>query len=723
MARRKNSNRITRTEKHNKQLNEINKSEENNVVSEFLFTEKDNDIKNQRLIISELNDKIKILQTNLIEAQKYRSGHWDKYQHEKNEHEKTKKIANANKSELSDILTAEKDQTIEKKDSIISDLNQKIKILKTELVEAQQYRTGHWAKYQYEKNAHEKTKINADANQSEINKIKSNELYTISRRLNNTRSLWKKIKYIVEIIRYKKTSSDETEKKYSPLLEVRQEVRQEVIHQDNNKLNVAVIMDEFSFSCFKGEFNAIVIEPSDWLEIFKNHKIDLFLCESAWSGVDSNRRPWKGRIYASKNFKSENRKELIEIIKFCNENNIPTAFWNKEDPTHYSDRTHDFVKTALMFDSIFTTAEECVELYKKEYGHKHVFCLPFATQPKLFNPISNMKRGNEVVFAGSWYENHTERCKDMRLCFDSILEADFDLKIYDRFYGGDDPLHIYPDKYSNYINKAVPFSEVDKVYKSSWYGLTINTVKTSNSMLARRAFELASCGTAIITNSSNALDSYFRGNYINLEKNPDALKKITRNDVDKVIESAMYDVLREHTYKNRFREIALKTGLSCHETRDDITFVHLFNSKSELCSAIASYNKSRKVHNKTKLLLIASTLIDDVDVQNYILEYNKDNINVIAESYIRNYQLAPSEILETNYFAVINNYPELTGDEILDKTLHYSYLDNEIIKLVDENSFIFTTNEIKEDIIGKKECFSSVFLNEQNNLKYYRVKA
>jgi hypothetical protein len=719
MARRINSNKITRSEKINKQTNEIKELKEKNMASELFIVEKDKIIEMQGSMISEINNKLKVLQANLVEAQRYRSGHWKKYEHEMSEHEKTKKIANANKSELIDILTAEKDQVIEKQILMISDLNKKILTLHDELVEAQKYRSGHWAKYQHEISEHEKTKELANESQAEIIKIKRNELYTISRRLNNTKSLKKKFKYIIDIIKYKEVLPDENEKKYDTILEV----KQEVIAKDNNKLNVAVIMDEFTFSCFKDEFNAIIIEPRNWREFFNSNKIDLFLCESAWSGVDSDKRPWKGRIYASENFKSENRNELIEIIKFCNDNCIPTAFWNKEDPTHYCDRKHDFVKTALLFDYIFTTAEECVELYKKEYGHKHVFCLPFATQPRLFNPISSIKRSDEVVFAGSWYDNHIERCKDMNHCFNSILGAGFDLKIYDRFYGGDDPLHIYPEQYSKYINQAVPFSEIDKVYKSSWYGLTINTVKTSSSMLARRAFELASCGTAIITNASDALDTYFHGNYINLENTPDALKKLTKNEVEKIIESAMYDVLRDHTYKNRFHDIALKIGLNSNETRDDITFVHLFNDEKELNSAIAIYNKSWHIHKKTKLLLIASTCINDVDIQQYILNYNKHDINVIAESFIKNYECTPSYFIETDYFAVINDYTNLTGEQILDKTLHYSYLESEIIKLVDDNFFVFTNNEIKENIIGKKESFHIVVSEKSSEIKYYRVKA
>ena len=95
-------------------------------------------------------------------------------------------------------------------------------------------------------------------------------------------------------------------------------------------IKVAVIVDEFTYNSFKEEFNTVVIEPDNWLELFEKEKPDLFFCESAWSGVDSKRRPWMGKIYSSTNFKNENRLILLSILEYCKNNSIPTIFWNKE---------------------------------------------------------------------------------------------------------------------------------------------------------------------------------------------------------------------------------------------------------------------------------------------------------------------------------------------------------------------------------------------------------
>jgi|GEM_PF-5831040 len=255
-------------------------------------------------------------------------------------------------------------------------------------------------------------------------------------------------------------------------------------------VKVAILADEFTYNCFKYECTPVVFEPDNWFETFEKEQPALFLCESAWSGVDSEKRPWKGRVYASCNFSTENRTTLLQILDYCKKRHIPTVFWNKEDPTHYTDRAHDFVKTAVLFDHIFTTAEECVEMYRKDYGCKSVHCMPFAAQPKLFNPIETYQRTDEVIFAGSWYRQHEQRSKEMEQIFDAILASGHGLKIYDRFFGSPDPLHFFPEQYKPYILPSLPFTEIDRAYKGSRFALNINTVVDSRTMFARRVFEL-----------------------------------------------------------------------------------------------------------------------------------------------------------------------------------------------------------------------------------------
>ncbi|WP_177428435.1 glycosyltransferase, partial [Candidatus Venteria ishoeyi] len=284
--------------------------------------------------------------------------------------------------------------------------------------------------------------------------------------------------------------------------------------KEMKKIKVALICDEFTFNSFKYEFDAIIIEPHNWKEVFEKKQPDLFFCESAWAGIDPVKRPWKGKVYSSIRFEKENRGVLLDILNYCKQHSIKTMFWNKEDPTHFTDRVHDFVKTAALFDYVFTTAIECIENYKQQYNCKNVFYLPFATQPKLFNPIENYTRSKKVIFAGSWYEQHENRCRDMRMLFDNIFNSNYDLEIYDRCYGDNNPNHLYPNEYNKFVKPKVAFNKIDKVYKSSIFGLNINTVKNSKTMFARRVFELMSSNTLVITNYAKGIEHFFKNQVI-----------------------------------------------------------------------------------------------------------------------------------------------------------------------------------------------------------------
>ncbi len=64
--------------------------------------------------------------------------------------------------------------------------------------------------------------------------------------------------------------------------------------------------------------------------------------------------------------------ELDALLAWCRYHNIPTVFWNKEDPIHY-DR---FIETAKRFDYVYTTDLNRVPNYIEDCGHDRVDALP-----------------------------------------------------------------------------------------------------------------------------------------------------------------------------------------------------------------------------------------------------------------------------------------------------------------------------------------------------------
>lgn len=443
------------------------------------------------------------------------------------------------------------------------------------------------------------------------------------------------------------------------------------------EFKVAMIADEFTTNSFSAEFIQIPIEPDNWREMFEKNNPDIFFCESAWSGPDSNRRPWKGQIYASVNFKKENRTILLEILDYCRQNGIPTIFWNKEDPTHYTDRVNDFVKTAKEFDFVFTSAAECIEGYKREYNVNHVFALPFATNPRLFNPVESSKRSSNIVFAGSWYGNHKERSETMESILDLLQDQGFRMEIYDRYYGSPDLIRKWPDRYKPFINPAKPHSSMPEVYKSSRFGLNFNTVTESSTMFARRVFELMSSNTFVISNYSRGMSEMFGNLAIYADKEPERLKLLSDAEIDTLREQALTLVLREHTYAKRWCQILSAIGIPYQEEDKSVTVVSIIYSREDALLAINWFQQYGRQLVDAKLLLVIGAHVEDLETAKLYQEFNRFGIAVTSISHATKYALADHyHPVVTPYFALIDpKTPPLV--EWLEKaTLHLQYMND-----------------------------------------------
>jgi spore maturation protein CgeB len=441
-----------------------------------------------------------------------------------------------------------------------------------------------------------------------------------------------------------------------------------------DRIRVALIADEFTSNSFSEEFHAIPVEPLNWRELFEQHKPELFFCESAWSGPDPKRRVWKGQIYASKNFAKENRTVLLAILAHCRKEGIPTLFWNKEDPTHFPDRVHDFVKTAKEFDFVFTSAAECVDGYKKEYGVSKAFALPFATNPRLFNPIETEHRSSRVVFAGSWYANHVQRSKDMEHILDSIRTDGFELEIYDRYHGDPDPLHLWPERYQRYLKPSQPHEAMPSVYKSSRFGLNFNTVTQSSTMFARRVFELMSSNTLVISNFARGTAEMFGDLIVYPDREPDRLRAMTDGNIDALRERALCKVLGEHTYRHRWLQMLRDIGFS-HQAREiSVTAVCQVHQRSDALAAIAWFQQHGLCLPGARLLLVAGSSVPDLDVAELYREFNRFGVSVTASSFASRYAMLDRyQPIETTHFLAVDPKTAPTSDWLAKASLHLEY--------------------------------------------------
>ncbi len=507
-----------------------------------------------------------------------------------------------------------------------------------------------------------------------------------------------------------------TEYNFDSTQNIKQALNLDFSNKNIKDIKVAVILDEFSFNSFKYEFTPVVIEPQNWLDIFEKESPDIFFCESAWSGVDSIRRPWKGRVYSSINFNDENRKEVLEIIKYCNSRGIPTVFWNKEDPTHYPDKIHNFVETAKLFDFVFTTADECVNLYREQHNLNNVFALQFATQPKLFNPMQNAneQRSENVVFAGSWYANHIERSQAMENIFTNILNNGYKIEFFNRYYNSEDQNHKIPESFEVYEKPNVSNEKVADVYKSSIFGLNMNTVTNSKTMFSRRVFELMSSYTFIISNYSFGMDQMLGDNVIFLDKQPNALKEISRKKIDEVRESNLNEVLKNHTYENRFRQILDDIGASYNIEEPTITYIVNANTKSELLLQINFFrNKLGNSKSKSKLIILLSDSIPDIELSRLYTMYNFGDVSVISESYIKKYGTEGVNYISSSHFIMADSLENLDTSYVDKAILHSCYTEQTFISLYSNNKCKYKLVEGIElrNILSPKNRFIEVVNN------------
>ena len=397
----------------------------------------------------------------------------------------------------------------------------------------------------------------------------------------------------------------------------------------SSELRVAAILDEFSTNSFGAAFQGTALLPDGWREQFEQARPQIFFCESAWSGKDSRARPWKGRIYASRNFSRENRGVLLEILAHCRKQGIPTVFWNKEDPAHYADRVHDFVKTATEFDHVFTTAAECVPLYRAEYGLQRVHALPFATNPAMFSPLETGPRSDAVTFAGSWYANHVERSEQMHRILSGLQAQGYRLEIHDRYHGDSDPLHEWPEQYRPFLRPAVPHDQVAAVYRSSRFGLNINTVTGSRTMFARRVFELMSSNTLVLSNHSVGMEELFGDDVVFCDRDPGRLASLSRDEIDGIRERNLQRVLSEHTYRHRWEEILTAIGFRFRPAAEAVTVIWPVRSLDDAPAALHWFQHEADPA-RDRLLLLATDEMPPLDVARLYEGFNRFGVTVTS---------------------------------------------------------------------------------------------
>lgn len=373
------------------------------------------------------------------------------------------------------------------------------------------------------------------------------------------------------------------------------------------KLQVACILDDFSFAAFSPECDLYALRPASWEETIKSRQFDILFVESAWRGKNGE---WQDRVApASVEFKN--------LLAFCKSKKIPTLFWSKEDPVHFS----LFIDTAAHFDHVFTTDIDCIGRYKSILGHNRVYLLPFACQPKLHNPTKKRERQEGACFAGAYYSRFPERQRDFYRIVSTLKEFG-SVEIFDRNYQPSGESR-FPTYFHPLIKGKLEYSEIEKAYKGYQFAININSIKQSQSMFARRVFELLASNTLVVSNFSQGI-SILLGNLAIATDSTTTIEKWIHRLQDELTSRkyrlmGLRKVLSEHTYEHRFSYIRSKLLSSVDQVPEPkIAVVAMVESEAEF-SQLYEMFVAQKYDNKHLYIIGNKSDCPTKAVSNYTL--------------------------------------------------------------------------------------------------------
>lgn len=323
-------------------------------------------------------------------------------------------------------------------------------------------------------------------------------------------------------------------------------------------LTAAVILDPFSTLAFHYEWRQLPVPRSGWREMVERERPDLLFVESAWSGND---KAWRLAMTQPEG----PAQDLVELVQWCREQQVPSVFWNKEDPPNYD----VFLQTARLFDQVFTVDAERIPDYVTDLGHDRVGLLPFAAQPRVHTPVRQLAEPlGEVAFAGTYFTHkHPERRAQMDVLLPAAQERG--LHIFSRMQA-EDERYQFPKDYRRAVVGSVPYAQMLTAATAYPVFLNVNSVTRSPTMCARRLFELSAAQTTVLSTPSAAIEPFFGDTVTVVETTQEARGALAMlldqpEHRQRLALRAHRRVFDEHLYTHRVDEVLRTVGLPVAE--------------------------------------------------------------------------------------------------------------------------------------------------------------
>ncbi|MGK8472336.1 glycosyltransferase family protein [Stutzerimonas stutzeri] len=155
---------------------------------------------------------------------------------------------------------------------------------------------------------------------------------------------------------------------------------------------------------------------------------------------------------------------------------------------------------------------------------------------------------------------------------------------------------------------TLPFSEIDRAYKGYRYAINLNSIKQSQTMFARRVYELLGCNTVTVSNYSRGVRLMFGDLVITTDSGEEMVRRLQALAGDeessgKLRLAALRKVMLEHTYEQRLNYIVAKvSGTPVANPLPDVAVLSYARSEEDLKAVLANFQ--RQTHTSSILYLV-----------------------------------------------------------------------------------------------------------------------
>lgn len=443
-----------------------------------------------------------------------------------------------------------------------------------------------------------------------------------------------------------------------------------------------------------------------------NLNIKALFLESAWLGKNNS---WR-QIVSKKSFEME---YLVSILK---KYEIKIIFFNKEDPLHF----HSFKHNANFADLIMTTSEEMVGEYKdflKNHPGKHIIASTYFINEVEYNYFKAKNDEEKTLFfAGSYYPKFKERTNfiDENI---SYFADKFDFKIYDRMKGCLNTENKFPPVYSKYIvSGALGSEQLLKATESYLYSLNLSSIVDSQTMIARRIYEMIALGKIQISNYSDSLDKVKKYPIIYSATNDiieiDTLVNKSKEMYPPSVRlAASMDVLNESSAYSLFQKMSDYVDL---DLDIDLNVETSVSSLKEFEAVIELILKQRKHHGIRLLVSCSSELFCEIKKHDYakmtkeMVRLETIDYNQFTGAYIK---IQNDMNYHSNYFLTLMLLLRMQKNDSDIKGVSIKKLENNQLY-----NFDITEPQMYKDIanVMEKKCKTIILHSSEEHIKKYK---